>query len=239
MKVNLLILSAALTSILSACGGGGSSVSNESAEGLWSGTASTGYQVSAMVLENNEVWGIYTANSSIYGALYGTAAVSGNTLTITGYDFNFATNQLASGSYSGTVSSKSSMSLSSANNGTVTLAYDATYDTAASQASATGTWGYQGRSGGYYLTPDTVTIDSSGAFTISQTSCTSTGTVTPRSSGKNAFSVSITSVGAGCAVPGEVTGLGHIDTAKTPNTLLIFALKADKTDGIMVVGAKQ
>ena len=35
---------------------GGSSVPNQSAEGLWTGTTSNGIQVNLLVLENNEYW---------------------------------------------------------------------------------------------------------------------------------------------------------------------------------------
>ena len=67
LKLSALVMPLVLT----ACGGGGGggSTVNADAQGYWSGPASTGYTVNAVVLETGETWGIYSSGSTIYGAL--------------------------------------------------------------------------------------------------------------------------------------------------------------------------
>ena len=65
-----------ITALLAACGGGGGSGTaaavNVDPQGYWTGTSAAGYSVNTAVLDNGEVWGIYSSGSTIYGALYGT-----------------------------------------------------------------------------------------------------------------------------------------------------------------------
>ena len=109
-------LAAGLATIatLVACGGGGdSSTANADPQGIWTGPASTGYTISAAVLENGETWGVYSSGSTIYGALYGTTTTNGNSVSIRGTDFNFLTNSSSVGNLTGPITAKSLMSLSS------------------------------------------------------------------------------------------------------------------------------
>lgn len=237
-------LAASAVALLAACGGGGGSSSispttNADPQGLWSGTASTGYTVNTAVLDSGETWGVYSSGSTIFGALYGTTTTNGNTVTTVGTDFNFLTNSTSSGNLTGPVVAKSTMSLTGSGV-SVPLTYQATYDTAATSAAFAGTWSFIGRSGSYTLVPGSITINSSGAFTLSQTGCTTTGSVVPRTGGKNVYNLTLSGSGVNC-VAGQSTmsGVAYIDTSVTPNKFLSLALIPSKTDGVVVIGTKQ
>lgn len=231
-------------SMLSGCGGGGgggASVANADQQGFWSGTttSSVGTTINAVVLETGEVWGVYSSGSNITGALYGTTTVTGNTATISGTNFNFVTNSGLQGTLTGPLSAKSSMSLSSGNI-TYSLTYSSTYETPASSAAIAGTWSYIGRSAGYSLSPASITIDNSGNFTLSQANCVTSGSIVPRSGGKNVYNISLTSVGSGCAAGQSIlSGVTYLETTVTPNKFLSLSLTADKNDGLIIIGTKQ
>lgn len=238
------VLAIALAGLVAACGGGSGSSNNTAAnqdpQGYWAGPTSTGYTADSAILDNGEVWGVYTSGSTIYGAVYGHASVNGNNITITGSDFNFLTNSTASGTYTGTFVPKSSMSLKSGNGATVSATYSSQYDTPATAAAITGTWSFTGRSANYSLVPGRVTIDSNGNFTLSQTNCTSIGNISPRPGGKNVYNVHLTSSGSGCAAGQNLlSGIAYLDTTVTPNKFLSLALTPSKDNGLIVIGTKQ
>jgi len=222
-------------------GGGGVSVVNADPQGFWIGTtnSSVGTTVNAVVLDTGEVWGIYSTGATITGALYGTTTVSGNISTISGSNFNFATNSGYQGTLSGPLAAKSSMSLSSSGT-SYSLTYSSIYETPASPAAVAGTWTYVGRSAAYWLIPATITIDGSGNFTLSQINCTSSGSILPRSGGKNVYNITLTSVGSGCAAgQSTLTGIAYLDTTVTPNKFHALTLNSIKNDGLIVIGTKQ
>lgn len=72
MRVKLIATSL-ISLVILGCGGGGGGggsstpTSSGTAEGLWSGTSSTGYGVAVLILENAETWGIYYSGSTIWG----------------------------------------------------------------------------------------------------------------------------------------------------------------------------
>lgn len=231
------ILSAAVA-ILAGCGGGGDDVESVDPQGLWSGTASTGYTVDVAVLDNNEVWGIYSSGGTVYGALYGTASTSGNSISVVGSQFDFLSESVASGTLKGKVSSKSSLSLSDSDV-SVSLSYQSIYDTPATAAAISGAWSFIGRSGSYDLVPGQIAIDDSGAFVLNQTNCVTTGSMTPRAGGKNVYNVTLTSVGVGCATGySNINGVAYVDTNSTPNRFLALGLTPGKSDGLIVIGTK-
>lgn len=234
-----------LTSVvlaLSACGGGGgdSAPSVNTAEGIWSGPVSTGYDVSLAVLENGEAWGVYSSGNVIYGALYGTATGSGTTFSASGTDFNFLTNTTSNGTFSGTVAQKNSINATSGGGATIALSYNSTYDTAASLASLAGTYSYDGRTGAYSVNPGMVTINSNGAFSLSDSGCTVTGQLTPRASGKNIYNSTMSFVGT-CVFPTgtSTSGVAYLDTSVSPNRFISLALTSSKDDGLILLGTKQ
>ncbi len=235
-------LAASAAAILTACGGGGgggATASNTDPQGLWAGVTSTGYTVNAAVLDSGETWGIYTSGSTIYGALYGTAASNGSSISITGTNFNFLTNSSSTETLTGTVLAKSAMSLSG-NGIQVPLTYQSSYDTPATAAAATGTWSFVGRSGIYSLIPGSITVDKDGRFVLNQSNCITSGSIVPRPGGKNIYNISLSAVGSACAAGNSsLAGVTYIDTTVTPNKLLALALNTNKNDGLIVIGTKQ
>ena len=238
-----ILVAASVAALLTACGGGGGgggSTTNADSQGIWVGSASTGYTVSAVVLDSGETWGVYTSGATIYGALYGSTTTSGNSASIAGTDFDFLSNSSAPGTLTGTISPKSSMSLRSSSGVTLPLTYQSSYDAAASAAALTGTWSFTGRSGSYTLIPGSITVNGSGQFTLNQTNCVTSGSIVPRSGGKNIFNVTLSAVGSGCAVgQSSMSGVAFLDATVTPNKFLSLALTSSKSDGLIVLGTKQ
>jgi len=237
------LLAVSVVAVLSACGGGGGDsavapVAN-TAEGLWTGPASTGYTVNLAVLENGESWGVYTSGTTIYGALNGTANGTNTTFTGTGNDFNFVTNSVTTGTFTGTVVQKSSINASTNTGSTVSLTYNTDYDTPASLAKLAGSYSYTGRSGTYILANDTLVISATGSFTQSALGCTTTGSLAPRASGKNIFNFTANFVGT-CVFPTgtTVTGVAYLNTKSSPYTILALGLNAGKSDGLVLLGNK-
>jgi hypothetical protein len=241
MNKRTLIASATVTLLLAACGGGGGDEGPRAdPQGFWSGPASTGYTVNAVILDTGEVWGVYSDNAVIWGALYGSASVSGQNITIRGTDFNFASNSASAGTLSGTVIPRSSMSLASSSGITASLTYGPSYDTPATAAAIEGNWSFQGRSGAFSLVPGTVTVNSSGSFILSQTGCTSTGSITPRAGGKNIYDLNMTSAGDECALGySSLSGVVYLNTDVTPNRFLALGLTPSKNDGLIVLGTRE
>lgn len=235
-----LTLAASAVALLAACGGGGGgSTASVDPQGIWSGPASTGYTVNTVILETGEAWGFYTSGSTIYGALYGSAAVNGSSISINGTDFNFLTNSSSAGNLSGNVVAKTSMSLSGSGV-TVPLTYQSTYDTAATASGPIGTWSFIGRSSAYSLIPGQITIDGSGNFVLNQTNCLTTGSIVPRAGGKNIYNVNLSAVGIGCAAgQSTLSGVAFLNTAVIPNQFYSLALNSNKSDGLIVIGTKQ
>jgi hypothetical protein len=235
-----LVIAASVATLVTACGGGGGSTGNSESQGFWVGPASTGYTVSAVVLDSGETWGVYTSGTTIYGALYGRTTVSGNNVSVVGMDFNFLSNSSLPGTLTGTISPKSSMSLRSGAGVTLPLTYQSSYDSAASAAAVMGTWSFIGRSGSYTLVPGFITVNGSGQFILNQTNCVTSGSIVPRSGGKNVYNVTLTAAGSGCAVgQSSLSGVAYVDTAVTPNKFLSLALTSNQGDGVIVIGTKQ
>ena len=234
----ILLMCFLATALFGCGGGGGSATNNVDPQGIWTGQSSTGFTVNTVVLENGESWGIYSIGSTIYGALFGTTSVSGNSITVSGTDFYFPSNSSTIGNYTGIVSAKSSMSLISTSSN-VSLRYMPQYDTPATAAAISGNWSFIGRSGAYTLLPGLISVSSSGAFTLNQSNCVTTGSIVPRSSGKNVYNVTLTSVGSSCAVgQSSMGGVAYLDTSVIPNKFLSLALTASKGDGVIVIGTR-
>ena len=233
-----IVALACSVALLGACGGGGDDVANADAQGIWSGTNTNGYDVAVVVLENGETWGVYASNNGIDGALYGSASTSGNTISVTGSDLNLSTWSVSSGTYRGTVAEKSSMSLSSSRTGDVaTLTYESFYDTPASLSTLAGSYTISGVSKAGSAQDEPMTISSSGVITIPGVpTCSATGVVQPRSSGKNVFNLSMTFSGVDCALGdgGTASGILVYDDGEA----IALALTADKQDGFIAAASR-
>ena len=245
-----LLLTTCLALVLSACGGGGGGTSTPTptpaptpvaatAAGLWEGTASTGVSVALAILEDGQTYGIYTTGNSIAGALYGTTASSGTSLSGSGRDFNIQSRSVTAGSYNGTFVANNRINVTTSSGAVASATYAVAYDQPASLAAFAGTFAGAGVSGNSAAQAAAVTVSASGAISVPASGgCSATGTATPRPSGKNIFDLSVTFNGTNCALGnGTVTtGIGYYNT--TTRRLLVMALNPAKTDGFIYVGQK-
>lgn len=237
-----------LTVLLAACGGGGGDdevppvqpPSAATAEGFWSGTASTGVSVALAVLENGETFGVYTTSTgSIVGALYGNTSSSGISLSGSGKDFNIPSRTVGTGSYSGTFTAKSRVTVTMSNGSSFSGSYDPTYDQPASLAALAGTFSGIGVSGASPVQSTSVTISPSGAITVpASLGCSASGAATPRPSGKNIFNVTVTFSGSSCALGNGATTTGVIYYDTATRRVLVMAMNGAKSDGFIYLGQK-
>lgn len=209
--------------ILAGCGtnysinnsGGGTSSYTGQAQGVYSGTASSGYSFSTIVLPNDKFYGIYGTVSGnslyVYGMVAGQGTSGNDTFTASVTDY-LSTGQAVSDTLTATDVPGSSVSGTITESGTPitfsgtppsTSAYN--YDTAASVGTISGAWN------GFLLdgVTTTVTINSNGTVSGSSSGCSFSGTVSADASGKNFYDVSITFGASPCAFPNQTaTGVG-------------------------------
>lgn len=227
--------------LLTACGGGGdgSSTPSTSAEGFWNGTTSTGYSGSIVILENGETWGYYSSGSYLYGALYGNTTTSGNTLSGSGADFNLPSRTVTSGSYNGTFTQNSSISLRTSQGATFTGTYGTTYLQPASLTALAGVYRGQALTGTTAPQTVSVTITSTGQVTVpSSLGCSAAGTASPRPTGKNIFNLTVTFTGTNCALGNGGTASGILYYDSSTKQILAMAMNSAKSDGFIALGAK-
>jgi hypothetical protein len=211
--------------------------SRTSAEGFWVGTSSP-YAVHLAILENGETWGVYYANNTIYGALYGQTSTSGTTLSGNGIDFYIPRLSVTSGSYNGTFVPMQTIRLSSSLGGIFSGNYSSEYDKAASVASIAGSYAGSGVTGSTPSQSVVVTVSSNGRVSASSGGCNISGTITPRASGKNVFNVSTTFSGSCALTSGTTTiGVGYYDASV--RQILVMALTRNKNDGFIYIGTKR
>jgi hypothetical protein len=223
MFKNALIF-CAVSLMLVGCGGYSSSSSNSGgggvnytgqAQGVYSGTASSGFSFTTIVLPNDKFYTIY-------------GTVSGNVLTLNG----MVTGQGASGisTYSANVTDFLFTGL--ANTGTINATYvpgssvngiltegvtmttfngaslpasTFNYNTPALLSAVSGTWTGSLLNGA----PTTVSISTSGSVTGTSQGCSFSGTVATDSSNKNFYDVSLTFGASPCTFPNQTaTGIG-------------------------------
>ena len=207
-------------------------------EGLYQGTTSNGQNVFALILENGETWGFYTDSAfALGGVIYGTVANSGGTLTGNGFDYYVPTRTLTPGSIIGTFVPRSSLTAVTASGTRFTGTYNAYYDVPATAAAVAGTYTGSAVTGGTTSGVVTATITAAGAVTARGDFCSAAGSITPRSSGKNVYNVSLTFSGSGCALANtSTTGIAYYDAAG--QRVYSIALNVGRTDGFMFSGTK-
>jgi hypothetical protein len=196
-------------------GGGGSTSYAGQAQGVYSGTASSGYSFSTIVLPNDKFYGIYgtiTGNLFyVYGMVTGQGTSGNDTYTANVTDF-FYTGQNFSDTLTATDVPGSSVSGTITENGTP-ITFNGTaptmssfnYNTAASVSAISGTWSGTLLDG----VTTTVTVNSNGTVTGSSSGCSFTGTVASDGSGKNFYDVSLTFGASPCEFPNQTaSGVG-------------------------------
>jgi hypothetical protein len=265
MKIYKLLSVASTCSLaLTACGGGdsgtpasggssntGGTTITATAEGVYAGTSTggTGSNFEAVVLENGDVWSLYGQNSGstfyVYGFVQGSGTSNNGTFTAASIK-DFSSMPVLSGALTGTYSptGKTLSGTVSYTNG-VKVAFSggpitgSTYDynSAPSLSAVTGRWTMTTLQGeGVALN-----VSSNGTFTLAATSgCTGTGTLSPRSSGKNIFNISVTFGPSPCGAPNlTATGIAVSYPLSTGQTQLIAAATdAGHTIGTAVFGVR-
>lgn len=254
-----LAIAASVLGLLAACGGGGDS-DNElgsSAEGAYSGPMAGdpgGRNVfNLLVLENNVVYGLYGTDMgggvlAVDGFLQGNASGVSSSFTAANSVSFFGSNSAVTTPFVSTYTA-------STVTGTITQAaapasvrtfvagdiptgiYN--YNTAASTAAVSGAFNnLQDLTG----KPTSITI-TGGTFNGTTGTCSFSGTLFPRASGKNVFDVTVTFGAAPCDFPGVTygtfTGVAISLTLAGPTQeLLLTAVNASRTRGVAFVGTR-
>src|SRR5688572_12265649 len=197
----------ALTMLVAACGGSGSDEAGTdpppppppptgTAEGLWSGTTSTGRTAVGLVLNDGTYWVLYSLvgnSSQIAGVVQGTGdSQNGNFSSSDGKDFNFEGAGILSLTFDADYVAKQSFDAAIEYSGTTVslpATYNADYDSNPSLSIIAGAYsGYAVTNGGAEAA--TATISATGAVTgASASGCTFSGVAAPRTNG-NVYNVS-------------------------------------------------
>jgi hypothetical protein len=187
--------------LLAACGGADSSDKNSAAEGAWTGTDSWGNSFSLLVLVNGDYYSLYGANKpecfQLQGFDQGAPTLDGDTLkgVLTEYD---NTNKPAKGTLDATLVAGSTIKGSITNAaGTSSGTFSATplsakypgydYNATAYTSNVQSSWTVTSLNSN----SEKVTINDKGVVTGSIKGCSFSGTVTPRSTGKNVLNMGL------------------------------------------------
>jgi hypothetical protein len=186
------------------------------AQGVYSGNSSNGYSFESMVLPNDKFVALYGTSTStqflIYGMITGQGASGTSTYTASSVTDFFYTGVINSASVTASYVAGSSLNGTLTENGNM-ITFTGTslpsssfnYNTQASISAISGTWI------GILIdgSPATVTIGSNGSVSGSSSGCSFSGTVTPDSSNKNFFDVSLIFGASPCALPNQTaSGIG-------------------------------
>jgi hypothetical protein len=218
----------------------GGASSTQSAEGLWSGLTSTGYEVNSLVLENNEFWNIIgrTIGNVFYVVAMdnGAASVNGNNYST--FFREYTGNASFLGYSTGTVTTNSKITGTSTIVGTtsqsttvsltppVSSVYN--YNKSADISEVTGIWSGNFLSGYSGI----VQVLANGQVSGITNGCNFSGSFSPRSTGKNVFDFSLVN-GTGCFLPGfKSSGIAiSYLTSSGKRQLIAGSTDATKTQG--------
>lgn len=256
----MVVLGTLVTTVLVGCGGGGgSSVSATpgEAQGVYSGSFSTAAfptgKFSTLVLDSDEIWTIYGREGAsgellVYGLIQGQGASSNGSFTASSlkdyyYDGTSATGTLSAryqvgATFSGTVSAGGqSVSFSGVVPAAGSTNYN--YNRAAALSDISGSWAGTNMSG----VTSNYTISATGTFSgTNQNGCGFSGTVTPRSSGKNVFDVSLTNnTSNACGVASGLSGRGIAVSSLLTNgrrQLIVAVVTNDRQYGSAVFATR-
>lgn len=206
-----------------------------------------------MVLENDEIWTLYGTEGAsgellVYGLIQGQGSASSGNFTVGSLKDYFYDGTSASGtlsaryqvgsSFNGTVSANGqSVSFS----GVVPTAGSTNYNynTAARLVDISGSWSGTNMSG----VTSNYTISAGGTFSgINQYGCGFSGSILPRSSGKNVFDVSlINNTSNACGAASGLTGRGIAVSSVLGNgrrQLILAAVTNDRLYGSAVFATR-
>jgi hypothetical protein len=211
------------------------------AEGFWSGTASSGYNLLGAVLDNGDYWVMYYANNLLYGVVQGTGTSSnGNFTSSNGLDYFLGggvTPVAVAASYRSKLSLQGTLTPQAGGSVvTFTSAYEPAYEVPATAAAVQGVWRGRLLSGETY----TMNVSSNGSFTGAGSSgCTFTGSIVARPGGRAAYNLSATFNGGVCLLGNQtITGIGVI--AGTPSTPQLYAaaLNPSRSAGFVLISGR-
>jgi hypothetical protein len=227
-------------------GGGGGSTAGD-AQGVYSGTSSSGYSFETIVLPNDKFYGIYGTLSGttllVYGLITGQGVSGTSTYTVSSLNDFFYTGTVTPGSISANYVAGTSVSgtetegaTATTFNGTAIPAADFNFETAASVSNITGTWDGALLDG----SSATVTIGSNGAVSGSNEGCSFSGTVAADSSNKNFYDVSLTFGASPCLLPNQTaTGVGVYYLLSNGTThQLLAGVTVGSTEGTVFVATR-
>jgi hypothetical protein len=214
------VLALALALMTTGCGKTSSSTPPAStagqAQGVFSGTTSTGLSFQSIILPNDTFYAIYGTKVGnvlyVSGMMTGQGASNNGTYAATVTDFyssgstftgSLAATYVAGVSVSGTISESGNSNVTF--NGAVESISSFNYGTPALLSGISGTWTGTLMDGSTAV----VNINASGTFSGSDSGCSFSGSITPDSSGKNFFKVSLTYGASPCLSPNQTqAGIG-------------------------------
>jgi hypothetical protein len=233
--------------LLVGCGGENNNAGqNNSPDGYFVGTTSTGRTTAGLLLDNGTYYLIYSAQNNpaiIAGAGTGNGtALNGSFTSTNGLDINLEGLGILAASVSASYVQKKSFNGTVAYpslNQTITFTgtYDVLYESAPSLSAIAGT--YAGSVGIPSKTESaTLTISTAGLLTgLGSGGCRLTGTVSPRAKG-NVYNVSAAFGGAPCLLPNTaLTGVAYYDAPS--RRLYAVGLTAARDNGAIYAGTKQ
>ena len=235
--------------LLTACGGGdgdpggkglnlsgnpgGASGGLLDLEGLWAGQSNDGMQTALVVLEDGSAWGLQRRGSVLASAIVGKASSSGGVFSMQASVFNLRDWYPANSTYAGTYTARSSIAATSSGNSPLALSYKSAYESAATLSAVAGSYSLNGMSKTAPAPRVTMTLSASGAISFSNWgACSPTSTVSPRSSGRNVFNLSIR-FNDDCPLAKNtlVNGVFFVDKSASPAHAYVLAQTANKDDG--------
>lgn len=214
------------------------------AEGVYTGTVSTGAKHLSLVLENGDFYVLYPGpdTSGITGFLRGAGTSKNGAFTATDVrDYSTAPSAGVTKFNGHYVAGASLNATLASTHGSVTYAgialNDARYAYSAnpSLAAIVGTWNLTDMAGGQV----TLTFGTDGRFTGMLGKCPLSGTLAPRATGKNVFDFSFVYGPAPCSLPNQAIG-GAAVVYRIGTKLQFIAAGTDATraNGIAFIGTK-
>lgn len=245
MPIGRQVHALACATLLASCGGGDPADFDpvlDTAEGIWVGTSSTGFNVSVAILEDGSTWGVYMTGASgpIVGAIHADTLSGDGRLGGQGREFNIPNRSVTSFSYLGTYVPRSSIKADTSTFVQLIGTYKRSYLDRASLAEIAGTYTGSAVTGTSPVQSISATISIDGAVTVAPSlGCSATGSASPRPSRRNVFDVSITFAGASCALGNGATAAGIAYYDRDTRRAIVMGLNDAKSDGFIAVAVKQ
>ncbi|NUY06122.1 hypothetical protein [Paraburkholderia youngii] len=233
---------------LTACGGGdgsdvtsvgdGSDVTSVAdPQGFWLGKSSSGRTIAMLVLETGRYFAVYSFNNSVERMIEGTFAVDGPSI----FDRSAVDWNLTGDAYAVpagievwvTTKQKLSAVVEEAHAfETFKTTYNSAYDTSSSVSEVAGTWAGT-VAGSAALT--TMTVAGDGSFTGASGSCTFSGSLKPRASGKKVLDGTVTFEDTSCLWAGTTI---DFEAVTANNQMIAAGVRSPRSAAFVFVGIR-